>query len=129
MDKIANMLIMLKNAGIAGKTIVVVPHSALKEAIGQCLVKGKFVEKVSKKTLEGNKAVLEITLLRAGKEPKITQVERISKPSKRVYIKAKDIKRVREGYGMMVLSTPKGVLIADDARKELVGGEALFRIW
>lgn len=129
MDKIANMLIMLKNAGIAGKPTVVVPHSALKEAIGACLVKGKFVEKVSKKTLEGNKAVLEVTLLRSGKDPKITQVERISKPSKRVYIKAKDIRPVRQGYGMMVLSTPKGVLIADDARKQLVGGEALFRIW
>lgn len=129
MDKIANMLIMLKNAGIAGKTTVHIPYSALKDAIAQCLLKGKFISGVSKKTLEGEKSVLEITLVRSGDAPKITQVERISKPSKRVYVKAKDIKPVRQGYGMMVLSTPKGVLIADDARKQLVGGEALFRIW
>lgn len=129
MDKIANMLIMLKNAGIAGKTTVHIPYSTLKDAIAQCLLKGKFISGVSKKTLEGEKAVLEITLVRSGDAPKITQVERISKPSKRVYVKAKDIKPVRQGYGMMVLSTPKGVLIADDARKQLVGGEALFRIW
>ncbi len=129
MDTIANMLIMLKNAGLAGKQTVVVPHSKLKEAIAACLVKGKFVASSSKKTLEGGKAVLEVTLARMGDAPKIQQVERISKPSKRVYIKAKDIKPVRQGYGMTVLSTPKGVLIADDARKQLVGGEALFRIW
>jgi len=129
MDTIANMLIMLKNAGLAGRQTVVIPHSKLKEAIAQCLVKGKFVASASKKTLEGGKAVLEVTLTRMGDAPKIQQVERISKPSKRVYIKAKDIKPVRQGFGMMVLSTPKGVLIADDARKQLVGGEALFRIW
>ncbi len=129
MDKIANMLIMLKNAGTAGKDTVVVPHSNLKSAIADCLVKAKFIANVSKKTTEGNKAVLEITLLKEGKAPRITQVERISKPSKRVYIKASQIKPVRNGFGVMVLSTPKGILMASEARKELVGGEALFRIW
>ncbi len=129
MDKIANMLIMIKNAGNAGKDTVVVPHSNLKAAIADCLVKAKFISNVSKKTTEGNKAILEITLMKEGKAPRITQVERISKPSKRVYIKASQIKPVRNGFGVMVLSTPKGILMASDARKELVGGEALFRIW
>lgn len=129
MDKIANMLIMLKNAGMAGKETVVIPHSNLKQAIAECLMKGGFVASVSKKTTQGEKQALEITLVRSGKSPRITQVERISKPSKRVYIKAKDLKPVRQGFGLMVLSTPKGVLTAKDAKKELVGGEALFRIW
>lgn len=129
MDKIANMLIMVKNAGIAGHKSVDIPYSNLKHAIANCLVKGKFISGVSKKTGKGDKFFLEIELRSQGNTPRITSVERISKPSKRVYIKAKDIKPVRQGYGMMVLSTPKGVLIADDARKELVGGEALFRIW
>lgn len=123
------MLIMIKNAGIAGKESVVIPHSNMLQAIAECLVKAKFVANVSKKTNEGNKPVLEVTLLREGKTPRITQVERISKPSKRVYIKAKEIKPVRNGFGVMVLSTPKGILMASDARKELVGGEALFKIW
>ena len=129
MDKIANMLIMIKNAGNAGKDSVAIPYSNLKHAIGDCLVKGRFIANVSKKTAEGGKPELIVTLLKEGKKPRITQVERISKPSKRVYIKAKDIKPVRQGFGLMVLSTPKGVLTAPDARKELVGGEALFRIW
>jgi small subunit ribosomal protein S8 len=129
MDKISNMLVKIKNAGIAGHKTVEIPYSNLLSAIADCLVKGKFVASASKKTGKGDKFFLEISLISANKEPRITQVERISKPSKRVYIKAKDIKPVRQGYGMMVLSTPKGVMIADDARKELVGGEALFRIW
>lgn len=129
MDKISNMLIKIKNAGTAGHKTVEVPYSNLLAAIAECLVKGKFVAGVTKKTGKGDKFFLEISLISASNEPRITNVERISKPSKRVYIKAKDIKPVRQGYGMMVLSTPKGVLIADDARKELVGGEALFRIW
>ena len=129
MDKIANMLIMIKNAGMAGKEVVIIPHSNLKQAIADCLVKGKFIAGASKKTAEGAKPVIEINLLKVGKGARITDVQRISKPSKRVYIKAKDIKPVRQGFGMMVLSTPKGILIADEARKELVGGEALFRIW
>ncbi len=129
MDKIANMLIMIKNAGLAGKESVLIPYSKLKHSIADCLVKGKFVESVSKKTLEDDKNFLDIKLIVNGRNPKITQVERISKPSKRVYIKAKEIKPVRQGFGMMVLSTPKGVMIADDAKKQLVGGEALFRIW
>ena len=120
---------MIKNAGNAGKDSVAIPYSNLKHAIADCLVKGRFIANVSKKTAEGGKPELIVTLLKEGKKPRITQVERISKPSKRVYIKAKDIKPVRQGFGLMVLSTPKGVLTAPDARKELVGGEALFRIW
>lgn len=129
MDKIANMLIMIKNAGTAGKDSVTIPYSKLKHSIADCLVKGGFIGNVSKKTDKGDKAILDVTLLKVGRAPRITQVERISKPSKRVYIKAKDIKPVRQGIGIMVLSTPKGVMNAGEARKELVGGEALFRIW
>jgi len=129
MDKISNMLIKIKNAGLAGHKTVTVPYSNMQHAIANCLVKGKFIAKASKTTAAGDKFFLEMELINVDKSPRITNVERISKPSKRVYIKAKDIKPVRQGYGMMVISTPKGVMIADDARKELVGGEALFRIW
>jgi small subunit ribosomal protein S8 len=93
------------------------------------LVKGGFIGNVSKKTDKGDKAILEIGLLKTAGKPRISDVERISKPSKRVYIKAKDIKPIRHGLGLMVLSTPKGIMIASEAKKELVGGEALFRIF
>lgn len=72
---------------------------------------------------------LEIGLIYTGKNPRITEVKRISKPSKRVYFGVHDINSVRNGSGLLVLSTPKGILGGKDARKEQVGGEALFKIW
>lgn len=129
MDKIANMLIKLKNAGNAGHNSVSLPYSKLRHEIANCLKKAGFVSEVSKSTDKGEKFVLEVALVKVGNDPRITQVERISKPSKRVYIKAKDLKPIRQGTGVMVLSTPKGIMLARDAKKELVGGEALFRIW
>ena len=60
---------------------------------------------------------------------RVHDVKRVSKPSRRVYYAVKDIVPVRRGYGRVILSTPKGVLTGDAARKEKVGGEALFEIW
>ena len=61
--------------------------------------------------------------------PKLHGVQRISKYSKRVYQKAKDLKPVRNNFGSLILTTPKGILTDKEARKEKVGGEALFKIW
>ena len=61
--------------------------------------------------------------------PKVTDVERISKSSKRSYAGVRDVRPVKYGYGIMVLSTPKGLLTGDEARKEHVGGEVMFKIW
>ncbi len=83
---------------------------------------------VSKK-VKKDQPVLEAGLVYVDKIPKIMEVERISKQSKRIYFGVKDIHRVRNGSGLLVLSTPKGVLSGKEARKEQVGGEALFRVW
>ncbi len=128
MDSISNMLIMLKNASTAGKDSVSVPFSKLKLSIAECLAKEGYVKKVSKKTRKDH-PVLEIELEYADKNPKITGVERVSKQSRRVYYGMDDIHTVRGGSGMLVLSTPKGILSGKNARKEHVGGEALFKIW
>lgn len=128
MDSIANMLIMLKNASLAGKESVVLPFSKLKLAIGECLVKEGYVKQISKK-LKKDHPVLELELVYVDKKPKITEVERISKQSRRIYYGMKDIHTVKGGFGLLVLSTPKGILSGKDARKEQVGGEALFRLW
>lgn len=128
MDSIANMLIVMKNGSLAGKESVVVPYSKLKNAIGECLKKEGYVARVSKKVKKGF-PVLEIELSYKDKHPKITQVERVSKQSKRVYFGVSDIHKVRNGSGLLVLSTPKGILSGNDARREQVGGEALFRVW
>ena len=73
--------------------------------------------------------MLEVELIYADKKPRITEVERVSKQSRRVYFGIKDIHSVKNGSGLLVLSTPKGILSGKEARKEQVGGEALFKIW
>lgn len=128
MDSISNMLIIIKNGSLAGKESVSFPYSKLKAAIAECLKKESYVRKVSKKVQKGF-PVLEVELVYVDKKPKICQVERISKQSCRVYFGVKDIHKVRNGSGLLVLSTPKGILSGHDARREQVGGEALFRLW
>ena len=128
MDSKANMIIMIKNASLAGKTSTIVPHSKLKDAILQCLKKEGYVSSISKKVKKGHPQ-LEVELVYVDKKPKITEAERISKQSRRVYFGVKDIHKVKNGSGLLVLSTPKGILSGKDAREAQVGGEALFRLW
>ena len=118
----------MKNGGLAGLESVSVPYSKMKNAIGECLMREGYVKQISKKVKKG-RPVLEVDLIYADKKPKITEVERISKQSRRVYFGVKDIHSVRNGTGLLILSTPKGILSGKVARKEQVGGEALFRIW
>ena len=128
MDSISNMIIMLKNASLAGKESIFLPYSKMKNAIAGCLKKEGYVSNISKK-VKKDQPVLEIELIYVDKKPKIVEVERISKQSRRVYFRMKDIHTVRNGSGLLVLSTPKGILSGKEARKEQVGGEALFKIW
>ncbi len=128
MDSISNMLIVMKNGSLAGKEFILLPYSKIKNAIAECLKKEGYITNLSKK-VKKDQPTLEIELLYVDKKPKITEVERISKQSRRVYFGVKDIHKVRNGSGLLVLSTPKGILSGKEARKEQVGGEALFRIW
>lgn len=118
----------MKNGSRAEKSSVMVPFSKMKQAIAECLKKEGYVSEVAKKVKQ-DQPVLEIGLVYVDKKPKITEVERISKQSRRVYFGMKDIHTVRSGSGLLVLSTPKGILSGKEARKEHVGGEALFRVW
>ena len=119
----------MKNGAIVSKETVTVPFSALKYAIAQCLKNHGYIVEVSKKTHKNNIAVLEITLAYDGISSKIHDVKRMSKPSRRTYLGMRDIRPVKNGHGMLVLSTPKGILSDKEARKEQVGGEALFKLW
>ncbi|MEK7071570.1 MAG: 30S ribosomal protein S8 [Patescibacteria group bacterium] len=128
MDPISNMIIMLKNASLARKESVALPYSKVKNAIALCLEKEGYINKVSKK-VKKNQPMLEIELTYVNQKPKIKEVERISKQSRRVYFGIKNIHTIKNGSGLLVLSTPKGILSGKDARKEHVGGEALFTIF
>ncbi|OGG49456.1 30S ribosomal protein S8 [Candidatus Kaiserbacteria bacterium RIFCSPHIGHO2_01_FULL_54_36] len=128
-DTIGDLIIRLTNAGAIRKPSVSVPYSAFKMAIAEKLKEIGLVENIEKKGKKVRKT-LDIVLKynEAGKHM-ISGVKRISKPGRRMYKSMREIMPVRYGHGALILSTPKGVLTDKEARKEKVGGEALFEIW
>ncbi len=124
-DPIADLLIRLMNASKVNKESVVMPFSRMKRAIAEVLEKEGYV-----KNVDTTKAgALTIDLLYKGGRPVITGAKRISKPSRRMYMSVHEIKPVKRGHGLLVLSTPAGILAGKDAHEKHVGGEALFQIW
>lgn len=119
----------MKNGSRVSKDVVTVPFSNIKFAIAQCLKEHGYITEVSKKTQKKNVPVIEIALAYTGEDSRIHDVKRVSKPSRRVYMKIHDLRPIKNGHGMVVLSTPKGILSDKQAKKEQVGGEALFMIW
>ncbi len=126
-DPIGDFLIRIKNAGAVGKASLSLPFSNMKFAIAKLLSSKGYLGEVKKNT---EKNTLEVVLLYTeDTTPVVSGVDRISKPSRRLYQKAKEIKRFRRGFGMSVFSTPKGIMADIDAKKENLGGEFLFNIW
>lgn len=128
MDSIANLIVKIKNAGAVGHSTVTVPYTKLTEAILTKLQEKGYVKSFSKQGKDVAKTI-EVELAYEGSKPKFEDAERVSKLSRRVYEKSTNIKPVRRGYGMAVISTPKGILSDSEARKQKVGGEVLFKVW
>lgn len=129
MDPIADMINRLKTARLAGKDVVALPLSNVKVAIAEKLREKGFVSEVTKRGKKAHRT-LELTLARSESgRYRFTDVKRVSKPGCRVYAGAQDIKPVRGGTGTLYVSTPKGVLSGEEAKREKVGGELLFEIW
>jgi len=128
MDTIANLIIKIKNANAAGHESVRLPHSNLRQSICEVLKKEGFISNFEKKS-EKSKPVLSISLISENRHPKINGVKRLSKPSKRIYAKASEIRPVRNGYGALILSTSAGIMTGREAKKQKLGGETLFQIW
>jgi small subunit ribosomal protein S8 len=130
MNPVADMLSGIRNAGMAKKEVCIISYSNFKHAICSALEKAGYVGHVSKKTLKNGRYILEIPLVytRDG-SARIHEINIISKPSRRMYMGASDIRPFKNGVGSYFFSTPKGVLEGKDAKKEMVGGEVLFSIW
>ena len=128
MDQISNFIIQIKNAGAAGHGSTTLPYSKIKHAIALVLKKEGFIKNAEEKTEKGKK-ILEVELLSEGKATRIQGVERISKPSKRIYKKAAEMRPIKNGYGALIVSTSAGVMSGKEAKKAKLGGEALFAIW
>ena len=128
-DPIADMLTRIRNAGKAKFNSVEIPGSKLKLEIAKILKDQGFIKNF-KFTEDNKQGILQIFLKYTNaQENVIFGIERVSKPSRRQYIKAKDINPVLNGLGINILSTSKGIMTDKMAKKENIGGEILCKVW
>jgi len=129
MDFIANALTLIRNAQAVSKEKVKIPFSSLVWNVVKVLEKKSFIEEASKKGRNLNRFIeLKIKYDENG-EPFIRGLKKVSKQGQRIYIGSKDIRPVRSGYGISIISTPKGVMTGQEAKKKNLGGEVLCQIW
>jgi small subunit ribosomal protein S8 len=127
-DPIADLLTRIRNAIAVNKNEVTVPSSKLKLTVAEQLKKAGYLSAV--KTVEGTpRDTLVITINEADEEAKITEIQRVSKPGRRVYAKAAEIPRVKNGRGIVLVSTSQGVMTGDQAKKARLGGEVLCKVY
>ena len=123
-DTIADLIIRLKNANLVDKEEVVIPHSKFKEQVLGVIRNEGFISEISVKSIKKKKFIF-VYLSKRG----FNHIRRISKPGKRHYVKSKEIPRPLRGFGLVVISTPAGLLSGSEARKSGVGGELICEIW
>src|SRR3989344_1295601 len=128
-DPVADFITRLKNAGAINKQSVSLPCSMFKMAIAEKLKMEGYVTAVDKKGKKVKKTLDVVLKYDASGKHAIAGVKRVSKPGRRMYKSVHDIKPVKYGHGALILSAPKGIMTDKEARKEGVGGEALFEIW
>jgi small subunit ribosomal protein S8 len=131
MDPIADMFTRIRNGLMVKKESVDLPSTKLKQAIAEILKAEGYIEDYT--VSEGPKPVMTVQLKYFGRRrqrrPVITDIQRVSKPGRRVYVGRSDIPWVRSGMGIAILSTPKGVMTGHQARRTGVGGEILGVVW
>lgn len=127
-DTISDFLVRIKNAYLARHKTVEVRFTKILFAIGKILAKEGFIEDVKLKT-DKEKKILIATLAYPNRKPALTHIERISKPGLRVYTRRSQIPRFFGGLGIVILSTPKGLMNAKEAKKKGFGGEVICKVW
>lgn len=127
-DQISDMIVRIKNGYNSKKESLLIPYSNFIVSILEVLEKNSFIKSFTKKGKKVSK-IIEVELIYENGKSKIQGIERVSHLSKRIYQKVGDIKPVKYGFGVSIISTSKGVMTNKDARKEKIGGEILFKIW
>lgn len=127
-DPIADLLTRIRNAALVGKSEVRLPASKLKKVVAEQLVKNKYLADVK---VEAGKPrdTLVITINKPGENSTITEITRVSKPGRRIYVGADEIPRVKSGRGLVLISTSKGVITGQEAVKQRLGGELLLKVY
>ena len=127
-DPIADMLTRIRNAYMAGKESVQIPHSKMKENIAKILKEDNYIEKIE--TISKNNHKQLVLLLRyINNKPVINHIERVSKPGRRVYSKVNNLKRPLSGYGLAIISTSQGIMSIKEAKAKNLGGELVCKVW
>ena len=126
-DPIADMLTRIRNAHMVSKSTVNIPASKLKESIAKVMLDEGYI---SSYTIDGEKAtkLISIELKYFNSMPVIEKLERMSKPSLRVYVSSNKIPRIMNGLGIVIISTPKGVMTGQNATANNLGGEVLCSV-
>lgn len=127
-DPISDMLIRIKNAQAVSHQTVNIPFSKIKFNLAKVLEKEGLIEAI---TTRGRKIkkIIEIKLKYEEGQPVIEELKRISKPGQRIYLKKSQVKPVRQGYGLVIISTSQGLMTNKEAKKKGLGGEILCEIW
>ncbi|MBC7512413.1 30S ribosomal protein S8 [Candidatus Saccharibacteria bacterium] len=127
-DPIADLLTRIRNASMVGKNEVRLPNAKLKKVIADKLKKTGYLTDVK---VEAGKPrdTLIVTINKLGENPTFTELTRMSKPGRRMYVGADEIPRVKSGRGIVLISTSKGVVTGQEAIKQKLGGEVLLKIY
>lgn len=127
-DPIADMLSRIRNALAVQKTEIVLPHSRTKEAVARLLKANNYIDDVKVTDLSLGKS-LTLALHTIDTNSRISEIVRLSKPGRRLYTSADKIPTVKQGRGIVIVSTPKGMMTGNDARKQRVGGELICKVY
>jgi small subunit ribosomal protein S8 len=127
-DPLGDMLTRIRNAQLRKRPSVATPASTLRARVLDVLQSEGYIRGYSEVAVNG-KAEYQIELKYSEGQPVIREIERVSKPGRRVYSSVKSIPRVADGLGVSILSTPKGVMADHEARTQNVGGEVLCRVF
>ena len=128
-DPIGDMLARIRNSQMRGKSTVMMPASKMRERVLGVLADEGYIRGFEATTGKDGHPAIEVSLKYFEGEPVIREMKRVSKPGRRVYLSVKDIPQVRQGLGVSIVSTSKGVMSDASARSQNVGGEVLCTVF
>jgi small subunit ribosomal protein S8 len=127
-DPIADMFTRIRNAAAVNSSVIVLPHSQIKEKVAKILVDNGFINAVQAKD-DASRRILEIRIAPEGSNSLITEIKRISTPGRRVYVKSPKIPQVKRGRGIVIISTSHGLMTGEEARNKKLGGEVIAEVY
>ena len=127
-DPIADLITRIRNAVMVGKNEVTVPSSKIKQAILSQLKKTNYISDYKVEPAKP-RDILHVTINKPGQNSVISEITRMSKPGRRMYVGVEDIPKIKSGRGIVLISTSKGVISGQEAKKLRLGGELLIKVY